>query len=269
MLIDTCAGRITKGREQIVNKTFVKMMDELGCDGELTYKEKRSSHAWTTRDLQKRKHDNSIFFVREKKMDQITEWAKELQSLAQAGLFYGHDKYDKERYQRIREISAEMMLMRADVPAEKITGLFCGDVGYQTPKVDTRAAIFKDGKILLVREKERWSVPGGWCEFNLSPAENTIKEAKEEAGLNVTVSKVVAVQDRDKHNSPPYAYGVVKIFYLCEVLGGSFSDNIETTDSRYFSIDELPPLAEEKCNEEQIRMCFDAYQSRAWTVRFD
>ena len=201
--------------------------------------------------------------------DQIVEWAKELQSLAQAGLYYGHDKYDKERYQRIREISAEMMLIRADVPADKIMGLFCGEVGYQTPKVDTRAAVFKDGKILLVCEKGRWSVPGGWCEFNLSPAENTIKETKEEAGLDVTICKVIAVQDRDKHNLPPYAYGVIKIFYLCEVLGGSFSDNLETSESRYFSIDELPPLAEEKCNEEQIRMCFDAYQSKVWTVQFD
>ena len=202
-------------------------------------------------------------------MDQIVEWAKELQSLAQAGLYYGHDIYDKERYQRIREISAEMMLLRADVPAEKISGLFCGDIGYQTPKVDTRAAIIQDGKILLVCEKGKWSLPGGWCEFNMSPADNAVKETKEEAGLDVAISKIIAVQDRDKHNLPPYAYGVVKIFYLCEVLGGSFSDNTETSESRYFSFEELPPLAEEKCSKEQIRMCFDAYQSKDWIVQFD
>ena len=202
-------------------------------------------------------------------MDQIVEWARELQSLAQAGLFYGHDVYDRERYQRIREISAEMMLSRADIPAEKIHDLFCGDTGYQTPKVDTRAAIFRDGKILLVCEKGKWSVPGGWCEFNMSPADNTVKETKEEAGLDVTISRVIAVQDRGKHNLPPYAYGVVKIFYLCDVLGGCFSDNTETSESRFFSLEELPPLAEEKCNTEQIRMCFDAYRSKNWTVQFD
>ena len=173
-----------------------------------------------------------------KDMDQIVEWAKELQSLAQAGLFYGHDEYDKERYQRIREISTEMMLMRADVPTEKIKGLFCGDEGYQTPKVDTRAAIFRNGKILLVCEKGKWSMPGGWCEFNLSPADNIVKETKEEAGLDVFVNMVIAVQDRDKHNLPPYAYDVVKIFYLCEVLGGEFAENIETSESRYFSKEE-------------------------------
>ena len=202
--------------------------------------------------------------------DQIVEWAKEIQSLAQAGLFYGKDVFDKERYQRFREIAAEMLAARTDIPLEKITGLFCGDIGYQTPKVDTRAAIFCEGKILLVCENEgKWSMPGGWCEYNMSPAENTIKEAKEEAGLDVVIQKIISVQDRDKHNKPPYAYGVVKIFYQCEVTGGSFVENIETSESRYFSIEELPPLAEEKCNEEQVRMCFNAYRDDNWKVQFD
>ncbi len=202
--------------------------------------------------------------------DQIVEWAKEIQSLAQAGLFYGRDVFDQERYQRIREIAAEMMAERTDIPLEKITGLFCGDVGYQTPKVDTRAAIFSEGKILLVCENDgKWSMPGGWCEYNTSPAENVIKESKEEAGLEVVVQKVISVQDRDKHNQPPYAYGVVKIFYQCEVTGGSFIRNIETSESKYFPLDELPPLAEEKCNEEQIRMCFEAYGDEHWKVQFD
>ncbi len=202
--------------------------------------------------------------------DQIVAWAKELQSLAQAGLFYGKDVFDKERYQRIREIAAEMMAARTELPLEKVTGLFCGDVGYQTPKIDTRAAIFREGRILLVCENDgRWSMPGGWCEYDMSPAENTVKEAKEEAGLDVVVEKLIAVQDRDKHNQPPYAYGVVKIFYLCRGTGGSFVPNIETSASRYFSLEDLPPLAEEKCAREQIEMCFAAYESEGWTARFD
>ena len=202
--------------------------------------------------------------------DQIVEWAKELQSSAQAGLFYSRDPFDQERYRRIREIAAEMVAMRTDIPLEKVTGLFCGDVGYQTPKVDTRAAIFCGGKILLVCENSgRWSMPGGWCEYNISPAENAVKEAMEEAGLDVVVRRVISVQDRDKHNQPPYAYGVVKIFYQCEEIGGSFVPNIETSASRYFSLDELPPLAEEKCTEEQVRMCFAAYENDGWKVQFD
>ena len=201
--------------------------------------------------------------------DQIVEWAKELQSLAQAGLFYGRDVFDRERYTRIREIAVEMMAARSDIPAGKIADLFCGDTGYQTPKIDTRAAIFQDGKILLVCEKGRWAMPGGWCDYNLSPAENTVKEAKEEAGLDVSVKKVIAVQDRDKHNFPPFVCSIVKLFYLCEAFGGSFAENPETTESGYFSEDELPPLDVGRCSEDQVRMCFEASRDENWVVRFD
>lgn len=86
------------------------------------------------------------------KNEKWLQWAGELQSLAQAGLFYGKDNYDRERYERIREISAEMISYQSEIPLEKVKDLFCSDVGYQTPKIDTRAAIFKDGKILLVHE---------------------------------------------------------------------------------------------------------------------
>ena len=203
-------------------------------------------------------------------MDRIVEWARELQSLAQAGLFYGHDDFDKERYQRIREISAEMMAEVTGLPLEKVTTLFCNETGYQTPKVDTRAAIFCDGKILLVRERSgKWSMPGGWCDYDMSPAESTVKEAKEEAGLDVVIDRLIAVQDREKHNEPAYVYKVVKIFYLCHAVGGSFTSNIETSDSRYFSEEEIPPLADEKCNEEQVIMCFQAYRNSEWKVQFD
>ncbi len=202
--------------------------------------------------------------------DRIIGWARELQSIAQAGLWYGKDVFDKERYQRIREISAEMMSERTGIPETKIAELFCGDEGYQTPKIDTRAAIFRDGKILLVQEKSgKWSMPGGWCDYNLSPADNTVKEAKEEAGLDVSIDRVIAVQDRKKHNQPLYAHDIVKIFYLCRIIGGQFEANIETTDSRFFEEDALPPLAEEKCSEEQVRMCFRANADEAWKVQFD
>jgi len=201
--------------------------------------------------------------------DPVAEWAKELQSIAQAGLWYGKDVFDRERYQRVRDIALEMLAARVDIPAEKLAGLFCGDTGYQTPKVDTRAAILRGGKLLLVCEKGRWALPGGWCEYDLSPAENVVKEAKEEAGLDVIVRRLIAVQDRDKHNQPPYAYGVVKLFFACEAVGGAFAPNSETTASGYFAEDALPPLAEEKCSEEQVRMCFAACRDEHWTARFD
>ena len=203
-------------------------------------------------------------------MDRIVEWAKELQSLAQAGLFYGHDDFDRERYQRIRDISAEMMAERTGLAPDLVKDLFCGDSGYQTPKVDTRAAIIENGKILLVRERSgKWSIPGGWCDYNMSPAANAVKEAKEEAGLDIAIDRLIAVQDRDRHNMPPYACKVVKIFYLAHPVGGAFVPNIETSDSGYFSADELPVLAEEKCSAEQVKMCLAAYQSPDWSVLFD
>ena len=199
------------------------------------------------------------------------DWIVELQSLAQAGLAYSKDAYDKERYERIREISAEMMSHIADVPLEKVKGLFCNEIGYQTPKIDTRAAIFKDDKILLVQEKNgTWSLPGGWCDVTVSVAETTNKEVKEEAGLDVICKSVIAIQGREKHNLPIYAYRVCKIFMLCSVVGGNFEPNIETVGFAYFAENEIPQLATEKNNEQQIKMCFDSYRTgEEWKTLFD
>lgn len=201
----------------------------------------------------------------EKENRKWLDWAVELQSIAQAGLFYGKDKFDLERYEKIREISAEMISYKTDISVEKVKDLFCNETGYQTPKLDTRAAIFQDDKILLVKENNgTWSLPGGWVDVNVSVKENVVKEVKEEAGLDVVAKTVIAVQDREKHNLPIYAYKVCKIFVLCTVIGGGFEENIETVESRYFGIDELPALATEKNNEEQIKMCFDAFYSDNW-----
>lgn len=198
------------------------------------------------------------------------DFAIELQSIAQAGLTYCKDIFCTERYERIREISAQMMSELSDVPTEKVKELFCNETGYQTPKIDTRAAIFKDGKILLVHESnEKWSLPGGWCDVNVSVGENTVKEVKEEAGLDVVPEKIVAVQDRAKHNLPLYAYGVCKIFVQCTLIGGEFEENSETTGFDWFSPDSLPQLAEEKNNEDQIRMCFRAFNDKNAPTLFD
>ena len=203
-------------------------------------------------------------------MERILELARELQSLAQAGLYYCDGKFCRERYGRIREISAELLAQRTDLPLEKVKDLFCNDVGYQTPKVDTRAAIFDGDKILLVRETDgRWAVPGGWCEVNLSPAENVLKEVREEAGLEAVVEKVIAVHDYAKHNRPLYIFNVVKIFYQCRATGGEFVANIETVERKYFAENELPALAEEKCTAEQVKLCFEAHRADFWQTYFD
>ena len=203
--------------------------------------------------------------------DKLLEYAMRIQSIAQAGLQYGKDAYDRERYEELRKISAEMMAEKTGFSLEKVYEIFCNETGYQTPKVDTRAAVFVDGKILLVHENNgTWSLPGGWCDVDRSVSSNTEKEVKEETGLDVSAEKIIAVQDWRKHNVTNYAYGVVKIFVLCKFEGGKFEKNIETTETGFFSREEIPDnLAIEKSSFEQIMMCFESYENLSSPTLFD
>ena len=217
--------------------------------------------------------DITYFLSIQKNAPSELSWVKhamELQFIGQAGLTYSKNSFDLDRFKRIREIAAEMLAQGSGYSTEYVQSIFCNETGYQTPKLDTRAAIFKEDKILLVREKNgTWSLPGGWVDINESIATNTIKEVKEEAGLDVIPTKLIAVQDRNLHNLPIYAYGVIKAFVLCEVIDGEFTENMETTTSQYFGRDELPQLAEEKNNRTQVHLCFDAYYSKQWNTIFD
>ena len=198
------------------------------------------------------------------------EWAKELQFIAQAGITYSKDPFDLERFERIREISAEIMSSYTHIPIEEVHNLFCNETGYQTPKLDTRAAIFENGKILLVKEKSGlWALPGGWVDVTETIKSNTIKEVKEETGLNVEPLRIIALHDKNKHNPYPHPYNICKVFVLCKLLGGAFVKNTETTEIKYFEINEIPQLAEEKTTIEQVRMCFDAYKNDNFAVEFD
>lgn len=202
--------------------------------------------------------------------DMWVDWAIELQSLAQIGLTYAKDDFDCERYERIRAIAAEIMTQRSGLPVEVVQKLFCNETGFQTPKLDTRAAVFKDEKILLVKECDgRWALPGGWVDIDQTVGQNAVKEVKEEAGLDVVAERLIAVLDRNRHNPPPYAYGICKILVLCRLLSGSFQPNNETLASAFFRADDLPALAEEKSTEQQIQLCFQAYQDEHWKVVFD
>ncbi len=203
--------------------------------------------------------------------DKWVDFAIRIQSIAQAGLQYGKDKYDKERYEELRRIAAEMLSVKADIPVNKIYDLFCNEHGYQTPKVDTRAAVFIDGKILLVHENNgTWALPGGWCDVDQSVASNTEKEVAEETGFTITSEKIIAVQDWRRHNVINYAYGVVKIFVLCRYVSGKFKENIETTEIGFFDKNSLPEnLANEKCTREQIIMCFNSFENKSMPTLFE
>lgn len=180
---------------------------------------------------------------------QWLEWAKELQFIAQAGLTYTKDLFDKERFERIREISAEIMSLQSKLPLSEIKDLFCNETGFQTPKLDTRAAIFKDNKILLVEENDgTWSMPGGWVDVMETVKSNTVKEVKEEAGLDVDAVRVIALHDRNLHNQPPYAYNVCKVFAL-QGKRRMFPSEYRNRRKRLFQLGRTASIV---CRQEQL-----------------
>lgn len=193
-------------------------------------------------------------------MDRWLEWATEVQAISQTGLTYCKDKFCAERYERLREISAEIMSEYTDMEIEKVKDLFCSEKGYPTPKIDIRAVIFKDDKLLFVKEIDsgKWGLPGGWADINQTLSQNVERESFEEAGLNVKSKKILAVYDRNIRNNPKLVHTVYKVFVLCELVDGEFIDNIETTESRFFGFDELPEIDNSRMSKEEAKMCFDS-----------
>ncbi|WP_346206523.1 NUDIX hydrolase [Caldifermentibacillus hisashii] len=199
------------------------------------------------------------------------EWAKEQQSIAQAGLTYSRDVYDLERFEQIREISMEIMSQYTKVDQYVLKNLFANETGYPTPKVDIRAVIFEDNKILLVKENsdDSWSLPGGWADIGLTPSEVAIKEVKEESGFDVKPVKLLGVLDKKCHPHPPSPYHVYKIFIQCEIIGGGPQTGIETTAVGFFAENELPKLSEGRNTRSQIEMLFRQVNNPQEPVYFD
>jgi ADP-ribose pyrophosphatase YjhB (NUDIX family) len=187
------------------------------------------------------------------------EVAKRLQAVAQAGLEYSDNKYDIDRYTQIRQISIEMMHMFTRLPVDLLVEVFASETGYQTPKVDVRGVVFRGNRILMVRETidGRWSVPGGWADVGLTPFEVAKKEVSEEAGLEVSPKRLLAVLDKKCHNHPVDLYHIYKIFILCEELGGTLKGGMETSETGFFSPEDLPPLSEPRITREQILLMFE------------
>jgi ADP-ribose pyrophosphatase YjhB (NUDIX family) len=198
-------------------------------------------------------------------------WATELQSIAQAGLTFGENQYDRDRYQQIRDLSVEILHEYTDMDHNMIRNLFASETGYQTPKIDIRAAVFKDNKVLMVKEKIDgcWSLPGGWADVNSSVSESAIRECSEEAGANVQPKRVIAILHQNRYTDHLYPFTIYKIFVECDLVGNSFQENTETLDADFFEYENLPELSLERNTTDQIKMCFEAKKSKVFETIFD
>jgi ADP-ribose pyrophosphatase YjhB (NUDIX family) len=199
------------------------------------------------------------------------QWASELQSIAQAGLTYGSDKYDLDRYEQIRTLAIEILHEYTDMDNNKIRDLFASETGYQTPKVDIRAAVFLENKILMVKEKTdgAWSLPGGWADVNTSVSESAIRECLEEAGAVVIPKRIIAIHLGNRHNNAYFPYTIYKIFVECELVKQSFIENTETLNAVFFEEDKLPELSFTRNNADQMKMCFEAKKCKVFETIFD
>jgi len=203
---------------------------------------------------------------------QWLRWARELQAIGQTGLAYCRDAYDRDRYNRLHEIAAEMMAQGAGLPSEEpVIELFKKGAGYATPKVDVRAAVFEGGRLLLVRETEDggWSLPGGWADVGDAPSLAAVREVREESGYEVSARKLAAVYDRDLHGHPPIPFHAYKMFFLCDLVGGASANSQETDAVDFFAEDRIPPLSLTRVTAQEIQHMFDHYRHPEWPTSFD
>ena len=202
---------------------------------------------------------------------QWTDWIGKIQAIAQNGLTYTENYFDKERYQDLSDIAAEITSNYTQIAFDNIQQVFAAETGYATPKVDVRAAVFKDGKLLLVQERSDnlWSLPGGWADVNTSPAESVCREVLEEAGLTVKATRLIAFYDKQKQDYPPQLPHTYKCFFLCELISGELSSSVETQDAVFFGQDEIPALSPHRVSREHIEMCFKELEGKEHPAYFD
>ena len=203
--------------------------------------------------------------------NQWLQWAQRIQAIAQTGIAFSKDIYDIERYEELQNISLEIISKHSDMEITKIKDIFVDAKGYQTPKVDIRGVVFRNGQILMVKENNdnKWALPGGFCDVGLSPSENVVKEIKEESGFIVNPIRVLALLDKNKHPHPPDLQHFYKIFILCEIVGGEATLGIETNNIEFFSENDFPELSITRNSASQIHMLFEFLHNPEKETVFD
>lgn len=201
-------------------------------------------------------------------------WAREMQAIAQSGLAFTRDPYDRERYLQLQALAARAMAGAAGADPAPIAALFAGQEGYATPKIDVRGAAFNTaGEILMVREvldEGSWTLPGGWADVNLTPAENVAKEVAEESGFIVRVRKLAAVWDRTRQGHGPSPFSACKLFFTCEIVGGTAAPSLETSEVAFFPRDALPAdLSTGRVLPRQVQRMFDHWHRPDLPTEFE
>jgi ADP-ribose pyrophosphatase YjhB (NUDIX family) len=198
-------------------------------------------------------------------------WLQRLQTITQAGLTYARDPYDRQRYEQLQELAAEIAESLAPAKDEPWLEILRAERGYATPKIDVRAVVEQDGKLLFMRESHDglWSLPGGWADIGESPSQIAEREVLEETGFEVKASKLLAVYDKARHAHPPEIWYCYKLFLRCELRGGAPTRGIETLDTGFFGLNELPPLSTPRVTEAQVRRMFEHLANPELAADFD
>jgi ADP-ribose pyrophosphatase YjhB (NUDIX family) len=197
---------------------------------------------------------------------------RELAAIAGTGLSFTRDPYDRERYERLAVLAAELIADGFGLPADRVALALGDEPGYVTPKIDVRGGVIHDGKILLVREATdgKWALPGGYADVNLSPAEAVEAEIRQESGYEARTVKLVALLDRRRHHQAhPLLLHCYKLFFLCELTGGAAATSLETTEIGFFAPDALPELSLGRNNPEQLALLFEHHRQPALPTLFE
>lgn len=197
--------------------------------------------------------------------------AQQIRALAQAGLSYTTNPFDRERYEQLLQVAAELAAPELDRSVSEVARVFSLERGYPTPKLDVRAVVAKENRLLMVREGTdgRWALPGGWADEGESASEATAREVREETGYRVRPSRLLAVYDKAKHDHPQSQWYTYKLFFLCELLGGEVELSHETIDVAWFSAGELPELSTHRVTRAQVARMFELVEHPDWPADFD
>jgi ADP-ribose pyrophosphatase YjhB (NUDIX family) len=185
-------------------------------------------------------------------------WGRKIQAIAQNGLTYAENPFDKERYKKLRDLAVEIFAAHTGEAASTIEAWFNLQPGYATPKVDVRGACFREGKILMVREKSDggWCLPGGWADVGDVPSESAVREVQEEAGFECAAKKLIGAFDANRGGEPLAAFHAVKLIFLCEITGGKPDPDHEILEVGFFARDAIPPLSSARTSHDQLVECF-------------